>query len=78
MTLIVCKKTNCVFAKKRSDGLFQCSCTTIGINTTKECDSYSFIPFTQYCTCNRRKIFYYGSDCTYCANCNKQIKKDDR
>jgi len=44
MTLIICANNRCIHAKKRSDDLFQCRCTTIGINNKNECDSYLVLP----------------------------------
>lgn len=43
-TLVICINKDCMFAEKREDDLYQCSCTTIGINWNKECDSYMIHP----------------------------------
>lgn len=53
-TLIICSKTQCMYAKKRKDDLYQCKCTTIGINNKNECDSYMVFPDqSKRCTCSR-------------------------
>ena len=43
-TLIICANSKCMYAKKRSDGLYQCRCTAIGINHKNECDTYMVLP----------------------------------
>ena len=43
-TLIICNKTDCMYARKRIDSLYQCHATTIGINAKNECDTYGVLP----------------------------------
>lgn len=33
-----------MYAKKRKDQLYQCTCTTIGINALTKCDTYLVLP----------------------------------
>ncbi len=43
-TLIICANDQCMYAKLRKDGLYQCSCTTIGITKENKCDTYMVLP----------------------------------
>ena len=79
MTLIICYNDQCIHAKQRGDKLFQCACTTIGINKKNECDFYMVLPMrhlnkvnADVCSCNVPDIIYTGK--RFCCKCNKQVE----
>ncbi len=44
MTLIICKRIDCIYIFQRADKKYQCKCDAIGIGQDKKCDTYMQMP----------------------------------
>ena len=62
MTLIICKRIDCMYIFQRVDKDYQCGRIYIGIGQDKKCDTYMQMPEQTV-----------EADAQICPNCNKPI-----